>query len=344
MNLKNHVLYFTNPGEINILQEPIPTPQTDEVLIKNVISGISAGTEMLFYLGLMPKGIDFDATIPTLQRQMNYPFKYGYCSVGKVVEAGDKKLNHLLDQWVFVFHPHESFFCAKENQIILLPKNISSYNALFIPYMETSINLVLDASPLIGENVLILGLGILGLLTTALLQQFPLTLLMGIDLHQKRRNLGLELGAKLTLDAANTELDFELKKNLHELMQDHIDLIFELTGSPTALNSAIAWSCYEGRIILGSWYGAKHSNINLGGKFHRNRIKLITSQVSTLASELQGRWNKTRRFEITFDMLRKIKPARLISHQFHITEAHKAYELLHHHPDDALQVILTYEE
>lgn len=342
--MKNHVLYFIGPNQISVLEKQIPTPNTDEVLIKNVISGISAGTELLIYQGLIPNEMQLDTTIPSLKQPFTYPFQYGYCSVGKVVEVGNKNLSHLLNRWTFVFNPHESFFCVKENQLVLLPEDISPYDALFIPNMETAVNFLLDGSPLIGENVMILGLGIVGLLTTALLQSFPLASLIGVDFHPKRCDLGRQLGAKLTMDAAEVEIDFKLKKFLNELNEKHIDLIFELTGCPDALNSAISFSSYEGRIVLGSWYGRKQGYIDMGGKFHRSRIKLITSQVSTLASELQGRWNKNRRFNVVFNMLRKIKPARFISHQFPIGDANQAYQLLKSNTNDTLQVILTYEE
>jgi 2-desacetyl-2-hydroxyethyl bacteriochlorophyllide A dehydrogenase len=342
--LKNHVLYFNNFEQVTVLEETIPTPQIDEVLIKNVISGISAGTEMLFYHGLMPTDVLLDESITALKQEISYPFKYGYCSVGKVIAAGSKYLEYLLNRWVFVFNPHESYFCAKEQQLILLPNNLSPHDALFIPNMETAINLLLDGSPLIGENVLVLGLGVVGLLTTALLQQFPLTTLMGIDLYPKRRDICLTLGAKATFDATKTDLNLQLHDYLKGLKHHHIDLIYELTGNPEALNTAIAFAGYEGRIVLGSWYGTKPCNINLGGKFHRNRIKVIASQVSSLASELRGRWTKTRRFTVALNMLEKIRPARFISHQFHITDANKAYQLLQNHPNDTLLITLTYEE
>ncbi len=341
--MKNYVLYFNKPNQVSVLEESIPEPKKDEVLIQNMISGISSGTEMLFYRGLMPSDLCIDDTIPALKHKLNYPFKYGYCSVGKVIETGHKKLNHLLNQWVFVFNPHESYFCAKEQQIIVLPKHISPHDALFIPNMETAINLILDGSPLIGENVLILGLGIVGLLTTALLHQFPLTLLLGIDLYAQRRKLGMELGAEYTFDATQPDLDLQLKHYLKNLKQNSIDLIYELTGNPEALNSAIAFAAYEGRIVLGSWYGRKPCSIDLGGRFHRNRIKIIASQVSTIASELQGRWTKARRLEVVFKMLEKIKPSRFISHNFHITDANKAYQLLDSNPNDTLLITLIYE-
>ncbi|STY28450.1 threonine(-3-)dehydrogenase [Legionella wadsworthii] len=342
--MKNHVLYFNKPHQVSVREESVPKPKMDEVLVQNVLSGISSGTEMLFYRGLIPTDLCMDEKIPSLNHQLNYPCKYGYCSVGKVVGIGHKKLSHLLDQWVFVFNPHERYFCAHEQQIRVLPPNLSPQDALFIPNMETAINLILDGSPLIGENVLILGLGIVGLLTTALLQQFPLTSLAGVDLYEKRRNLCRELGAEDTFDATHANLSGQLNRYLEALKQNTIDLIYELTGNPQALNTAISLASYEGRIVLGSWYGSKSCAIDLGGRFHRNRIKVIASQVSTIASELQGRWSKERRFHVVFKMLEKIRPSRFISHNFHITDANKAYQLLDSNPDDTLLIALTYEE
>ncbi|KTC84759.1 zinc-dependent alcohol dehydrogenase [Legionella drozanskii] len=341
--MKNHVLYFNKPNQVSILEESIPQPKTDELLIQNIMSGISSGTEMLFYRGLMPHDLSIDEIIPSLNHQLDYPFKYGYCSVGKVIETGNRKLNHLLNKLVFVFNPHESYFCAKEQQIIVLPEHISPHDALFIPNMETATNLILDGAPLIGENVLILGLGIVGLLTMDLLQQFPLTSLLGIDLYEKRRSLGMQLGAEFTFDASQSDLDLQLSSYLKKIKQNQIDLIYELSGNPAALNTAISFAAYEGRIVLGSWYGRKPCSIDLGGRFHRNRIKLIASQVSTIASELQGRWTKERRFEIVFKMLEKIKPSRFISHNFHISDANKAYQLLDSNPNDTLFITLNYK-
>ncbi len=336
--MKNQVLYFKNPQEIAILEEEIPSPNTDEVLVKTLKSAISAGTEMLFYRGLMPQNLASDETIPSLKPKPVYPFKYGYCAVGKVMEAGSAQLEYLIGQTVFVFNPHESYFCAKESQLILLPEEISMNDALFLANMETAVNLVLDGSPLIGERVLVLGLGIVGLLTTALLEQFPLSSLLGSDFYCKRRDLGKELGADFTFSANPSDLQNESKPYL-----DNIDLIYELSGNPEALNSAIAFAAYEGRIILGSWYGRKPCSIHLGEKFHRNRIKIVASQVSTLASKFLGRWDKSRRFAVTFKMLEKIKPSRFISHEFNIQDAQQAYQLLDKNPEDTLALTLTYE-
>ncbi|MDX1708998.1 MAG: hypothetical protein R3274_10385, partial [Desulfobacterales bacterium] len=90
--------------------------------------------------------------------------------------------------------------------------------------------------------------------------------------------------------------------------------------------------------------GSQPATLNLGGRFHRNRIQLISSQVSTLGPEYSATWTKKRRIETAWDMIRKLKPAQFITHQFPLSRAKEAYELLDRHPQEALQVIFTYGE
>ena len=123
----------------------------------------------------------------------------------------------------------------------------------------------------------------------------------------------------------------------------NFDLVFELTGSPSALDDAISMTSFSGRIIIGSWYGEKKAPIDLGGAFHRSRIKLISSQVSTIAPELSGRWDKARRFGVAFEALKRIQPQKWITHRFPIQEAEQAYRLLDEHPQEAIQVLFEYE-
>ena len=110
------------------------------------------------------------------------------------------------------------------------------------------------------------------------------------------------------------------------MLKSGADLTLELSGSPSALNDAIALTCFSGRIVIGSWYGEKRAPIDLGRTFHHSRIKLISSQVSTIAPELSARWDKSRRFDVAWKALERIKPEKWITHRFPIEEASKAYE------------------
>ncbi|MBI2334085.1 MAG: zinc-binding alcohol dehydrogenase, partial [Chloroflexi bacterium] len=123
---------------------------------------------------------------------------------------------------------------------------------------------------------------------------------------------------------------------------DSFDLVFELTGSPSALNTAIEHTAFSGRIVIGSWYGQKRAEIDLGGSFHRSRIKLISSQVSSISPELSGRWDKSRRFEVAWQALERIQPQKWITHRFSLNDAAKAYRLLDENPGETIQVVFDY--
>ena len=125
---------------------------------------------------------------------------------------------------------------------------------------------------------------------------------------------------------------------------DSFDLTFELSGSPSALNDAIALTTFSGRVVIGSWYGKKRAEIDLGGAFHRSRIRLIASQVSTISPELSGRWDKSRRFDVAWKALERIQPEKWITHRFSIHDAQKAYQLLDENPQQAIQVIFEYSK
>jgi threonine dehydrogenase-like Zn-dependent dehydrogenase len=122
------------------------------------------------------------------------------------------------------------------------------------------------------------------------------------------------------------------------------DLVFELSGRPSTLNAAIAVCGFGSRVVIGSWYGTQPAALDFGGRFHRNRIRLISSQVSTLPTHMTARWDKARRREAVWDLIRNIKPSRFITHEVAVQQAADAYELLDRQPEDVLQVVFTYGE
>jgi hypothetical protein len=82
--------------------------------------------------------------------------------------------------------------------------------------------------------------------------------------------------------------------------------------------------------------------VDLGGPFHRRRISLVSSQVSTLAPGLTGRWDKARRMETVWDWIKILAPETLITHEFRPAEAQKAFELCSARADSVLQTVFRY--
>jgi threonine dehydrogenase-like Zn-dependent dehydrogenase len=203
--------------------------------------------------------------------------------------------------------------------------------------METAVNLIQDAAPILGERVLVLGQGIVGLLTASLLGEFPLETLVTVDCYELRRRLS-SVPEGLSLDPNSSSFH----NDAESLLRGSADLTFELSGRPETLNDALALTGFSGRIVIGSWYGEKRAEIDLGGAFHRSRIKLISSQVSTLAPELSGRWDKARRFAAVWKALERIRPEKWITHRFPIEKAVNAYKLLDENPQETIQLVFTY--
>ncbi len=155
-----------------------------------------------------------------------------------------------------------------------------------------------------------------------------------------RRQASHDLGADICLDPG----DESLEKLIKEHLPDGADLTYELSGSPYALDQAISATGFAGRVVIGSWYGIKRAGIDLGGRFHRSRIKLIGSQVSSIEPRFSGRWTKGRRFSLAWEMIRRLKPSRFITHRFPVERASSAYQLLDKNPERTIQIILTYHE
>ncbi|MEZ4516703.1 MAG: zinc-binding alcohol dehydrogenase [Chloroflexota bacterium] len=307
-----------------------------------MLSGVSAGSELLIYRGQAPAGMAVDETIDSLAGQFNI-LKYGYASVGRVIDGGSAASREWLGRHVFAFNPHESHITAKPSDVLVLPDNMTPETAVFLPNMETAVSLIMDGRPVIGEQVAVLGQGIVGLLTVALLAEFPLSSLVTFDTYPLRREWSRTLGANTSLNPIDPDV---VEQGLAALSGDRsymgADLVYELSGNPAALDLAVSLTGYNGRIVVGSWYGNKTATLDLGGRFHRSHMQLISTQVSHMAPQWLGRWTKDRRMDVAMEMLRRIHPERLITHRLPIDQAVEGYRQLDQVPDDTLQMVFTY--
>lgn len=339
--VRRHRLEFVEPGRVAVREEPAPRPDAGQVLVRTSCSAISPGTEMLVYRGQWPPGVAVDATVEALAGAFAYPLAYGYCAVGRVIALGARVAGEWLGRRVFSFQPHQDLFSAKPAALHPIPEDLDDDSALFLPNMETAVNLLLDGAPLIGERVVVVGQGIVGLLTTALLSRFPLAALTTLDCHPLRRQASQAFGAGEWYDPADPALLERLGAAPGRGGQ--ADLVFELSGTPAGLDTALALVRYSGRVVVGSWYGAKRAELDLGSFFHRGRISLISSQVSSIGPGLTGRWQPARRLDLAWEMLRQVRPAGCITQRFALADAAAAYALIDRSPEETIQVIFDYE-
>jgi len=345
-------LYFVGPRELDVRESPIPEPDSDELRVRTDRSAISPGTELLVYTDTVPETLSADIHLDALSGSLSYPLTYGYAAVGHVEAVGEAVDDDWVGKRVFAFNPHESHFCAPVDQLHAIPDEIPTAAAPLLPSVETACTLVHDGNPRLGERVVVFGQGLIGLTTTALLAEFPIELIT-VDPIASRRQLSEQLGATESL--APAELDAAVPYSPEttgdesadtESTGDNaagVDLCYELSGNPAALDSAIGATGYDGRVIVGSWYGTKHTELDLGGRFHRSRISISSSQVSTIDPSLRGRWNRSRRMALAWDRLTDLPVEKLLTHQYPIESAPEAYARLAERDEDTLGICFTYE-
>src|SRR4029077_20519706 len=128
-----------------------------------------------------------------------YPFPYGYALVGKVAAVGPGVSEELIGQMLFAFHPHQDRAVVPLADCWRVPDGVPPEAALFLPPVETALNFVMDGAPLVGERVLVLGRGVVALLTSALLSHFPLERLVTAEPLASRRDLAQRWGIHETV-------------------------------------------------------------------------------------------------------------------------------------------------
>jgi len=332
---KSLSLWIEKPGEVSLREEEIRGPSEGEILVRGLFSALSHGTEKLIYLGQLEENLPLDLSIPSLGGQLSLPLKYGYSNAGVIEELGKGVDKSLVGKKVFSFQPHQSYFLARLEDVFLLNSQVDLEDASLFPFVETAFALLLDGTPRIGEFVLILGQGSIGLLLSALLSRTG-ACIVSADPYPKRQELSRSFGAFLSLDPYSEGFQRECL----ELSEGRgFDLIFEVSGNPQALNLAFSVAAFEADIIVGSWYGK--GAVNLGTSFHRGRFHLRSSQVSTLPSRLLSRWSKERRSKVVWRLLEGMNVKNLISHRVPLEKGADAFKLLENAPPELVQIVFT---
>ena len=329
-------LWFPRARRVEIRPEVLPPLSPDDVRICGIASGLSHGTEMLVFRGQAPPDLDLD--LPTLRGSFGFPIKYGYAGVGRVDEVGAAVERLRVGDLVFVHHPHQTRYVVPATMPIRLPPDLDPELGLFFANVETAVNVLLDAHPRLGERVLVFGQGVVGLLVTQLCRRAGAGLTIAVDPIERRRALSREAGADVVLAPEDG-----LAGRVRDLTGGAgADLVIEASGNPAALCAALDCVAPEGTVVVCSWYGTKPVSLPLGGAFHRGRIRLVSSQVGSIAPCLQARWTRERRAALARDLLPQLHLSSLVTHRFPFERAAEAYALVDEHPEEVVQVILTY--
>lgn len=319
-------LWFTGPRCVELRQgAPLPAPAPGEVVARALHSGISQGTELLLYRGEGPRTFDPSLDAPGVEI---YPRRYGYAWIGEIVESAAADLTS--GQRLFALRPHGDVHLLRADQLRLLPGTIPSPRATLAANLETALTVVWDAGIALGDDVVVLGGGVVGLLVGMLGKRAGAARVRLVEPSPRRRACALGLG----IDAAFAPEE--------DAPSGDADVVIEATGDPASLDQAIRHAGHEAVIAVASFYGERRSPISLGTLFHRRRLQLKASQVSHLPPHKTARWDLTRRFAKVLEFLEDARLDALLDPPVAFADAVATFARLDAEPGLALHTLFTY--
>ena len=290
--------WVRTPGQGEILASPLGPREPDQVLVRALYSGISRGTESLVFRGEVPPSQHQAMRAPFQEGDFPGPVKYGYSSVGEVLEAPDQPGPSLVGRRVFCLHPHQDLYLVPAGAVHVLPDGLPPERAVLAANMETALNAVWDARPSVGDRIVVIGGGVVGLLVAVLCRQIPAAHVTLVDIDATREGVAESLGLEFAVLApAGVDADF----------------VFHASGSPQGLEAALSVAGVEATVVELSWYGTRSVPLPLGEAFHSRRLTLRSSQVGRIPVDRAPRWDHARRLSVALDLLRDERLDLLIS-------------------------------
>lgn len=276
--------WLAEPGRGEIREEPLRAPAPDEVLVRALRSGISRGTESLVFRGGVPADQHQAMRAPFQAGDFPGPVKYGYLSVG-VVEQGPAAL---LGRRVFCLHPHQTAYVVPAAAVTPVPDAVPTARAVLAGTVETAVNAVWDAAPLLGDRIAVVGAGMVGCSIARLLARIPGTRVTLVDTEPSRAAVAaaLEVGFAAPADAPGG-----------------CDLVVHASATSAGLQRSLELLAPEGTVLDVSWYGDRPVTVPLGGSFHSSRLTIRASQVGAVAPARSGRRTTADRLVLALELL-----------------------------------------
>jgi threonine dehydrogenase-like Zn-dependent dehydrogenase len=284
-SLRAHAFWLRAPGFGEIRPVTLPEPGRDDVMVRTLRSGVSRGTETLVFGGHVPPAQAAAMRAPFQEGDFPGPVKYGYLNVG-VVEQGPAELR---GRTVFCLYPHQTAYVVPVGAVSVVPEGVPPARAVLTGTVETAVNALWDAAPLVGDRVTVVGAGMVGCCVARLLSRFPSVEVTLVDVDPARADTAGELGVDFALPADAS---------------DGRDLVVHASATSAGLQLSLDLLAPEGTVIDLSWYGDTEVRLSLGGAFHSRRLGIRASQVGTVSPARSGRRTTADRLSLALNLLR----------------------------------------
>ena len=318
-------------AKVDIETWTLPTLGDDEVLVATECTLISPGTERAFLLGL-----------PNAQGR--YPTRPGYSNIGTVVEVGKAVTDYKVGERVASTQGHTSHFIASPNRLLKVASaDVPAEEAVFFNLGAIALQGVRKARIELGEAALVLGQGLIGLLSIQLLKLSGAMPLIAADLTDSRLEISKDMGAEWTLNPEDTNFSEQLSD---ATKGDGPAVVIEATGHPDAVSTALDAAGWGARVVLLASTRGETPNVNFYRDVHKKGLILYGAHnaIRPRQESSANFWTLEDDSLLLLSLItqKRFNVAPLISHRVPGEDAPKAYQLLMEWNPGLLGVILQW--
>jgi len=358
-------------GAIELVDVPCPPLKPGHILVKTHRSLLSSGTERTMtefatanlinkarqrpdqikslLTQIQAQGVN--QTVKSIKDRLERFYPLGYCNMGTVIEVGEGVEKFRPNMRVVCNGHHAEIVLVPKNLCAKVPDNVDDNKAVFTILGSIALQGIRISEPTLGERFVVIGLGVVGLLTAQILRAHG-CLVLAIDPDSKRTDIARQFGAE-TLTSTDSELIMNTAKNFSSGMGVDGVLITAATTSNEPVHNAAQMCRKRGRITLIGTTGLnlhrsdfyeKELSFKVSCSYGPGRYDPIYEETGNDYPTGYVRWTEQRNFTAVLQLMSNggLETEELISHRYPFDNATEAYDLLLSN-SPSLGIILDYK-
>jgi len=334
-------IVITAPRRVEIIDEPLPKPLPNQILLKTVLSGISAGTEMALYRGTHP-----NITTKKWGYWTGYPIRPGYENVGKVVEVGSDISGIEVGDRVIATNRHSEYTISTDATIPVyakIPDTVTNEEALFAVLATTTSHAIRRARIEYGDSVLVVGQGVVGILAAQHAKNGGAGKLIVTDLADRNLKIVLQCSADHAINASKEDVISRVRELTNGL---GADVVVEAAGTPDAMNQAVSAVRDRGRVVI-LGYHTRPWTTTLGDEIFHKELELVASRAMGPPPGLPHsyvRWGSDAGINFSLQLIaqKRLKVKDMITHRFRYDRIADAYKMIDERKENFMMVVLEW--
>lgn len=328
----SRLLRLHAPRDLRYEEHVLPELGPDELHLRSLLGAISTGTESAWYFGTDPQ---LDPQFKPLRfEHPEFPRIIGYEKVSEVVALGADVVGFEIGQRVVARYGHAEEYIWPAARAIPVPDDISNEEAILAVLMNVTSHGVRRSRLKLGDDVVITGMGPLGLLTLIAARLAGASRIVVCDMYDKRLEMAKRFGADEIYNPNQGQVAAAIT---HQFGPGAFDVAFECSSSYEALGDAMAVLKRDGRVcVISQLKGSYPRHPAFGMDFHLGQLEMISSD---------GGWDPHRQARWYFDSLRRgaiSDISKMITHRIPFDEIESGFKLIEQHPQDVVKIVITY--